>query len=227
MRKVFWLALLLMAFMGCKKKNGVHAPEAASLLFPEKNSECTTGTNLNAETTQIEFRWAAADHTETYELNVSNIATGIKQTISTSSTSAKLPIAKGEPFSWYVVSKNTDTNEVTSSETWYFYNSGFRTSYAPFPAEIIAPESGESVFKNVEDNVVLQWSGADLDDDIASFEVYFGTSMEAMNLLVTNEAYESTYAVPVSSGTTYYWKVITKDAEGNASDTGVFQFKVL
>jgi hypothetical protein len=31
--------------------------------------------------------------------------------------------------------------------------------------------------------------------------------------------------VAVSSGVTYYWKIVTKDIQGNISDSGIFQFK--
>ncbi len=120
--------------IGCKKKSDPKPPEAAILIFPNKNSECTTGRNLNETTSEIEFKWMASDHTESYELRVTNLNTSITQTIITTINSAKLPIAKGEPFSWIVRSRNTKVSETTFSVAWNFYNAGFQTTYAPFPA---------------------------------------------------------------------------------------------
>ena len=66
---------VVIAFSSCKKKRSATPPEAVSLVFPEENSECTTGVSLGTETSQVEFRWNLADNTETYELRVTNIAT--------------------------------------------------------------------------------------------------------------------------------------------------------
>ena len=96
---------MMIACTSCKKKRTPSLPEAVQLVFPEQNSECTTGLSLGQETSQVEFRWSAADNTETYELRVTNTATGTVQTITSSTTSTKLPLEKGEQFSWIVRSK--------------------------------------------------------------------------------------------------------------------------
>lgn len=213
--------------MGCKKKAAPKPPEASVLTFPNQDSECTTGESLNETTSSVEFRWMASANTQTYELKVSNITTGIAQTISTGALSAKLPLEKGAPYSWFVVSKNTKANETAFSETWQFYNEGFQTTYAPFPAQIIFPKSGASVLKDINNEIELSWSGADIEDDIEVFEVYFGTEPVANILIASLTSDSFTRKVSVLSETTYYWRIVTKDAEGNTSDSGIFQFKVL
>ncbi|PCJ98891.1 MAG: hypothetical protein COA50_01245 [Flavobacteriaceae bacterium] len=226
MRYLVILVCCLLA-IGCKKKDAPKPPQASVLVFPNQDSECTTGEALNETTSSVEFRWGDSKNTETYELNVSNISTGIAQIISTSSLSAKLPLEKGAPYSWFVVSKNATTNETAFSETWQFYNAGSQTTYAPFPAQIIFPESGSSVLKDINNEVKLSWSGVDIEDDIEVFEVYFGTDPAANILIITLTADDFIRKVSVLSEITYYWRIVTKDSEGNISDSGIFQFKVI
>ena len=221
------LLLFGVLLIGCKKKSNPKPPEIATLVFPNKNSECTTGRSLNQTTSEVEFQWMASNHTETYELRVTNLITNTTQTISTAAISAKLPITRGEPFSWFVRSLNTKVAESAFSETWRFYNAGFQTTYAPFPAEVIAPKSGTSVFKDINNEVTLEWNGADVENDIDGYELYFSTSSPPESLIASPSSDQNSEKVSVISNTTYYWKVVTKDSEGNSSDSGIFIFKIL
>ena len=96
-------------------------------------------------------------------------------------------------------------------------------SYTPFPAAIVAPSMAQSIANT--NSVTLKWTGSDVDDDIVGYDVYFGTQANPSihdSDITANEA-----NVSVTTGTIYYWKVITKDQEGNTSDSGLYQFKVL
>lgn len=218
------IALLL---LGCKKKAQPKSPESAKLLFPDNNSECTTGVDINATTSQVEFKWQASANTDSYKLVVTNLNTGNNQNINATSTQAKLTIAKGTPFSWVVISENAAVVKTTSSSTWNFFNSGFETTHAPFPAEIIAPEMGVTVFKDINSEVELSWKGSDVDNDIFGYDIYF-SSENPPEILISSEApgIQNT-KVSVVANTIYYWKVVTEDVEGNTSDSGVFEFKTL
>ncbi|WP_282074684.1 hypothetical protein [Maribacter aquivivus] len=227
MRFLVLITCLFMAVTSCKKKSAANPPEAVLLVFPEENSECTTGTSLGEETSRVEFRWGLADNTETYELRVTNIATGTVQTIVSASNSAQLPLAKGEQFSWFVRSRNSEVEQTVSSKEWYFYNSGSRTTFAPFPATIISPASSDNVFKDINNEVELSWSASDLDNDIASYEVYFSVETPSIDLIRELSSAVTSIKVSVTSDTVYYWRVVVIDEEGNRSDTGVFTFKVL
>ena len=117
-----------------------------------------------------------ANNTTTYELRVTNITLNITQTISTEALSASLPLAKGTPYSWLVISRNTATQETATSATWQFYNAGAQTTYAPFPAQpMYSPTSGSTAVMDMNNEVELEWSAADVDNDIAGFEISFGT----------------------------------------------------
>ena len=227
MRFLFLGICMMMVFTSCKKKRTPSPPEAVQLLFPEQNSECTTGLSLGQETSQVEFRWSAANNTETYELRVTNTSTGTVQTIASSSNSAKLPLEKGEQFSWIVRSKNSQVNQTVSSEVWNFYNSGSRTTFAPFPATNLSPASSENVFKDINNEVTLIWTASDLDNDIVGYEVYFSVEAIPGDLIRTLEPAVKSIKVSVTADTVYYWSVIVIDAEGNKSNSGIYNFKVL
>ncbi|TLP79313.1 hypothetical protein ES765_11085 [Maribacter sp. ACAM166] len=215
------------AFMGCKKKSDSKPPEAVQLIFPNQNSECTTGQSLGKETSQVEFNWSAANNTKTYELRVTNTTSGAVQTIVSSNTTAKLPLAKGEQFSWLVRSRNSEVEQTVSSEIWNFYNAGSRTTFAPFPATIVSPASSENVFKDINNEVTLSWSASDLDEDIVRYDVYFSVETPPVDLIRALQPAIKSIKVSVTSDTMYYWSVVVIDAEGNKSNSGIYNFKVL
>ncbi|WP_127022429.1 hypothetical protein [Flagellimonas beolgyonensis] len=226
MRKLFFSAIVMVLLMSCGGDKTPPAPKAALLVFPEENSECTTGTSIGETLSQVTFRWNAANNTDRYTLSVINLNTNAPQNVSTSATSASLTIAKGAPFSWTVTSRNNESDEVAVSETWLFYNAGGETTYAPFPAQLVSPESGSTVQKNIANEVLLEWTGADVDDDLASFEVFFSTSNPPTTSIGTTGANTGQISASVVSGTIYYWKVISTDTEGNTSESSVFDFRV-
>lgn len=226
MRKILVLICLVSVF-GCGKKDDPKPPEQVSLLFPERNSECTTGVDQDANTSRVTFMWQKSDNTDSYELRVTNLNTSTVQTISTSSTTSSLPLLKGQPYTWLVRSRNDQVRNTVSSEMWSFYNAGSRTTFAPFPAEILTPKMSEKVFKDINNDITLSWSAADLDDDIESIEIYFSEQNPPSQLEATLSGSASSLKVSVTSGTMYHWSVITIDAEGNATSSGVYTFSVL
>ncbi len=225
-RNLVWLSILVLLVSCGGNDDPPPVPEGAALVFPEENSECTTGIDVDQTSTQITFRWMASNNTDRYTLNVVNLDTNVPQNISTASTSASLTIAKGTPYSWSVTSQNSASDQVATSETWLFYNAGAQTTYAPFPAQLVNPASGSTVQKDIANEVLLEWSGADVDNDIDSFEVFFSDVNPPTTSVGTTDSTTMELSVDVLSGTVYYWKVVTTDLEGNTSDSGVFDFKV-
>jgi len=213
--------------LGCSRNKGPKAPGTAILEFPLKNSECSTGEVINETTSRVEFKWEKASDTDTYELKVINLNTNIKQTISTALLSAKLSLEKGVPYSWSVATKNSQVNQKTESEAWLFYNAGAQTTYAPFPAAILEPSSGSTTSKDINNEVLLDWSGADVDNDISEYTVYFSLTNPPETVMATLEEGKLTETkVSVTSNTVYFWRVVTLDDEGNTSESGIYEFKV-
>lgn len=221
------LLMMLLFLFGCGGKDAPKPPESSMLVFPLKDSECTTGVSLSSTTSEVEFQWQTSDFTESYQIRVTNLVTNVSQNMSTSATSIKLLLEKGAPYSWFITSQNTNVTETATSEIWRFYNAGFQTTYAPFPAEIIAPKSGASVLRSANNEVELNWSGADVDNDIISYEVYFSVNNPPETLIFSPFANDTDLNVTVTADTVYYWSVKTLDSEGNTSDSGVYQFKSL
>lgn len=230
-RGFYFLGYLLI--IACGKKDSQQpiptapapqAPAAAVLLFPVQNEECTAGIVVSNTQSTINFSWKSAEYAESYELHVKNLENGISIFQSTMLTSLNLTLSRNTPYSWYVVSKNIKSATDANSATWKFYNSGpGKTTYAPFPAEIVSPEMGQRF--NAADKVTLHWIGSDVDEDILNYDVYLGTSQNPS--LLKEKVLESVLnEVNVNPNTTYYWKIITRDKEGNSSDSGVFQFSV-
>lgn len=225
MKRIQLLLFFLLVF-GCSKDDS-NPPSSAILLFPLKNSECTTGQSLNQTTRLINFQWEASVHTERYKLRVENLVTYTSQTVSTTQTTLQLTMEKGVPFSWSVTSENNDVEQTAVSEVWNFFNAGSQTSHVPFPAAIISPKSGSSIAKDSNNEVLLRWSGSDVDSDIVSYEVYFSAINPPIDLAATTNALTEEFAVGVASNTVYYWRIKVIDEDGNIANSGVFDFKVL
>jgi hypothetical protein len=201
-------------------------PVAAELLSPAQNSECIQGTNATATQSSINFEWKVAAFTDSYELVVKNLKTAASTSYTSTTNSKLVTLNKGTPYSWKVISKSNSVSQTASSTTWKFYNAGDGiTSYPPFPAEIISPEMG--AFVTVTDaKINLKWSGSAVANNIVGYDIYFGTTSSPA-IHKSNHTTTELTNVAVVNNTVYYWKIITKDSNGNTSDSGIFNFKII
>ncbi|MEP2278982.1 hypothetical protein [Maribacter sp.] len=201
-------------------------PDAASLVFPEDNTECNEGViNANDETkSTVTFEWSASENTDSYEVKIKNLDTGSITTATSTTNQKDVSINRGTPYEWYVISKANGTSSTATSETWAFYNQGLGIeNYAPFPAVAINPQRGSTI-TNANTTITLEWSTSDVDDDIVSYEVLFDTTEAPTTSL--GSTIESYLDVTISQGITYYWKVITTDSFENTSSSELFEFRV-
>lgn len=225
MRLFFLIILGILILSGCKK-DPPDPPGEAVLTEPARDSECTPVQGSSGNSSLVRFSWQTASDTDSYKLQVRNLVTGNTISRSLKGTIEIISVEKSTPFSWFVVSNNLQTSETTTSAIWSFYNPGTRIDHVPFPAEIISPKSGAIVFKDINNQITLEWSGADIDDDIESYQIYFSDENPPKVIIALLGAYETSQKVSVTSGVVYYWRVVTIDAEGNTSDTGILDFKV-
>lgn len=197
-------------------------PSAASLVFPDNNTECNEGTIINASQSSVTFRWTDAQNADTYELSIRNLDNNNTASATAATNSATLNLIRGVPYEWFVISKANGTNVTATSATWRFYNQGPGIeNYAPFPAAVVFPSRGSTI--SGATNPVLEWEGADVDNDIAGYEVFFDTNATPVTSVGTTT--NTTLEVSVSAGTTYYWRVITTDQQGNTSSSEIFDFR--
>jgi len=203
--------------------NGGGNATAVTLSLPANNSECITGTSISDTQSAVTFEWAAIENTEKYFIYVKNLNTqGVLQFNAGTGTSQSVNLLKGTPYSWYVTSKKVSGESLTS-ETWKFYNAGEPVSnHAPFPADLVSPVMSSTILTTA---VTLQWAGGDIDGDIANYKVYMDSNINPATLVGT-VMQQSIPNLAVTSGGTYYWKVVTTDEVGNATTSQVFQFKV-
>jgi hypothetical protein len=216
---ILWISLLIFA---CSKGGEtitpavvvVPPPTAAALSLPANNTVCYEGTNVSSLTSDVSFSWSTAKDTEIYDLVVTNLNTLTNTTKSVNSDNkTTVTLLRGTPYRWQVISKSNKSKETASSEVWKFYLAGEGAStFAPFPAVMIAPVSGASVTPNAG-KVNLIWSGADPDSKVLTYEIYIDTDQaKVLNRQVApSVTASSNLLVTVKSGSVYYWSVKTTD----------------
>lgn len=221
MRYLTLFLLVIVVACGKKKSSTTPPPAAANLLSPAQNEACLTTTD-----NKVQFSWSAANYAESYELTLIGLLDNSSNTYTTTSTTYELTLSANTPYAWYVTSKSSINPATTKSDSWKFYNSGSGISnYAPFPTELLTPGINQSVTADAG-KITLTWSGSDPDGDTLSYDVYLGTNNANLSPLSANLSSSSLSNVSVISGTTYYWKVVAKDGNGNSSDSGIFSFTV-
>ncbi len=223
MKKHLLLCLLCLVVISCKKPKKIDPPTKATLSLPSNNEACTSGTIVSPTLSSIVFKWTASQNAESYELSIKNLETGVTTTQTTTAVELPVTLARNTPYSWSVKAMSSKISTTALSDTWKFYNAGEAvTSYAPFPADMVTPKMAQRITP-VAGKISLDWTGSDVDSDIANYDIYLGTTATP-TLLKANQVDSALPDVTVTAGTTYYWKVITRDSKGNTSDSGVFIF---
>lgn len=228
------LLALLIITAGCGKKGDSPDdnkpdgnPAAAVLQSPAPNEICTSGTILSDTTADITFKWAATPNIKGYRFYVRDIdvpfETGIMKELTANSVTVTLK--RNKPYSWTVITSNNIGS--TDSEERRFYLAGKgTTTYAPFPAELLTPKQGESIATSFS-SITLSWKGSSVSKNIVGYDLYFGSDKNPP--LLAGDIYQydiQYYDAPIAHGKTYFWRVVTKDANGNKSTSPLFQFDI-
>ncbi|MBM1107507.1 hypothetical protein JQC67_15235 [Aurantibacter crassamenti] len=222
--------VILFIFLSCSRSNDtipeevINNPTAAILSFPENNTECNEGVIINDNKSRVNFQWKASEFTDNYTVVLKNLTTNITLETESKTSTVEIIIDRSASYQWHVISKSEINNETTQSDIWKFYNAGKgKVNYAPFPADIVAPENGNTI-SQIDDKIILEWNTVDIDNDIKEYEVFFGsenTSKESLGIVNKNK-----FEVNVASGTKYFWMIKTIDEVGNSSTSDVFNFMV-
>ncbi|MDP2527704.1 hypothetical protein [Maribacter dokdonensis] len=224
MKKSGFLVFLFLILQSCGVDSDVlgYANDEISimLIFPENDSECTEGIIVSDSQSELVFRWEDEFNNSPYTVHLTNLLSSQTKLILSDTTEVAIILDRSVAYSWYVTGK---TN--SSSEVWNFYNEGpGLESSIPYPASAISPVTGASI-SQTSTTVNLVWSSEDPDDDIISFDLYFGESEDPP--LFFEDINASRYNdIPVEADKTYYWKIVTKDSVGNESTSEVFTFSV-
>jgi len=202
-------------------------PGIATLIAPANNETCLDGTSLNDTQSNVNFTWNTASDAQSYEVVVTNLLTQSVQTFATSTNQTTIALTKAEPYGWIVKSVGEAGSTPTESEQWKFYLAGDAvTNYAPFPTELISPRSGANITPDINNLVILNWNGSDVDGDLENFEVYLDQNdATTLNTTLPFQNNNNSIEVEVENNATYYWKVVAIDTNGNQSNSGVYAFR--
>ena len=206
----------------------VDPPSAATLLFPEKDQICESGTSVSTSQSKINFQWSAGSNADTYDLKITNLESNqLSNFNGVSGTNKEVTLDKGTPYSWEVVSNRNGTLVTATSSSWKFYLSGEGlTNYPPYPAELLSPKSGK-LFLSSTQSVDLSWDSSDPDGEVLSYTLYFDTVDGLQEPLAGNKNLTAkSKTVDVGPATTYYWRIKTSDTNQNSSYSQVYTFRI-
>lgn len=229
--KVVRLFLLLLLLSCSEEESDVpvvkaEAPEAAFLEYPFANSRCIEGSVGSGDKTEIEFLWKPGNFSTSFDLVVVNLLTKAESKYSTSGDSYVVSLLRGTPYSWQIISYNSDHPEGTAGQPSKFYTSGDGiTNYAPFEADLLQPAYGAEFAHNTE-KVRLEWAAEDVDAEELKYELYISQDKD-FSEASKHELSGMYYEVVVVPEMTYFWKVKTKDPVGNTSESNVSKFHIL
>jgi hypothetical protein len=208
--------------------NVINPPGKSTLTAPANNKTCETGTSVSDTKSEVTFTWGASADTNTYDLKITDLnSSTITNKTGLSTTTTKVTLDKGVPYSWNITSKSTASTTTTASDTWKFYLAGTGVvNYAPFPADLKTPASGSTVTRDGDGKVAFTWDGSDPDTgDTLKYTLYVDTTDGKQTPpAAQTDLTAKTASVALDAATTYYWRVKTSDGI-NSSYSIVYSFK--
>ena len=227
MKNYFYLLIIIFSFSCSKDAAEVSDPKSFELIFPANNETCLEGSKINDIQKEITFRWAGSTNAIGYSLDIVNLTTNVGQTLSSNSTSLAVKLNSGEPYSWKVIASGEEGAKSANSDQWKFFIAGDEViNYAPFPPELISPRPSATIDVSSLNEIVLNWTCSDVDNDIITYKIYLDTTDGSTLVRELDYVQNNTeLGVDVVKGEAYFWKVIAVDGEGNSSSSGVYSFK--
>jgi hypothetical protein len=208
--------------------NVTNPPGKSTLTAPANNKTCETGTSVSDTKSEVTFTWGASADTNTYDLKITDLnKSTITNKAGLSTTTTKVTLDKGVPYSWNITSKSTASTTTTASDTWKFYLAGTGiVNYAPFPADLKTPASGSTITRDGDGKVAFTWDGSDPDTgDTLTYTLYVDTTDGKQTpATALSNLTAKTASVALEAATTYYWRVKTSDGT-NSSYSIVYSFK--
>ena len=218
-----FLIFTLFLAIACEKEV-IIPPDPVLLIGPVNNNSCTSETIISSQKSQVNFRWQSALNADEYELVIRDIQTNSDIQLNTFRTFSFVVLDRGKQYSWWVISKYNADQTFSKSSVWTFYLEGSqKSSHFPFPANLLNPKSNEQISLN-DGKYIFRWETTDLDDDIIEYDIYLGTEPDEFTLLAERLSLTS-IELSLNPNQFYYWKVITRDSEGNVSSSTVNGFK--
>ena len=190
-----------------------------NLIYPEHNSEIIAGTPISTGESELLLTWSDKSEFMDYQLHLTEIASSKTSIFESKSKEISIILKNGMSYKWFVSIPGTRN----FSEVWSFNYIGARPS-VPSPAIAVSPISGASI-SSTSTTVNLKWKTEGPNNDIIGYDLYFGKETSPP-LLLSDLKETNTNDLPVEVGNQYFWKVVTKYADGNEAISNIFNFSV-
>ena len=226
MKRLLTLLLLIGLFTACTNNcpDGLCAteacpfcPEVVLLSFPENNQACEPGTILSDSLATVTLQWQYAKDADTYQVVITNQASGESQTFSNLSTNEQVvSLERAQAYSWYVTSFNQRANITQTSAVYQFYLQGEGiVNYAPFAPTLLTPESGKSIDAT---QVTFSWQTTDLDGDTLTYTLYVDTvDGKQTPTAAQQNLTQTSLTLDLEPGKVYYYRVEASDGKNTSS----------
>lgn len=178
---------------------------AFNLLTPPNNSIDQSMSGL--------LTWQASTGATGYDVyfGTTNPPTTIVSTNQTSTSYSYSANAYNTTYYWKVVAKNGSFTREATGSPW-----NFRTIALPLPGSFNLTLPADSAI-NQPRSGSLSWSSS---SQAAGYDVYLDTLNNPSTIVSANQTATSFEYINLTSGRTYYWKVIAKNATGTTVGTG-------
>ncbi|MDP8205951.1 MAG: hypothetical protein P9L92_04740 [Candidatus Electryonea clarkiae] len=123
----------------------------------------------------------------------------------------------GANYYWKVVAHDNN-GHLTSGPVWLFTTRGNAPPFQP-----TSPVPADSQTNVGLINTELRWISGDPDNDVLSFDIYFGTNSRPS--LLTSGYHDTSYTIhDLLSNNTYYWRIVAWDSEDNTISSPTWSF---
>jgi tartrate-resistant acid phosphatase type 5 len=103
----------------------------------------------------------------------------------------------------------------------YTLDKSSTTNHPPVTASNPSPANNAT---GISLSPTLSWSCSDPDGDALTYDVYFSTSSNPTTKVSTGQSAKTLSRSGLSSGATYYWKIVAMDSKGATTDGPVWSF---
>lgn len=122
-------------------------------------------------------------------------------------------------YYWQVLAKDNN-GDSTFSDIWSFTTETNLSNNPPATPSNPSPEDGAI---EVPVNTTLSWECSDPDGDPITYDIYFGTNPNPQ-LKEANYSSNSYNTGTLNENTSYYWRIVAKDNNGNTTNGVVWNF---
>lgn len=193
--------------------NRTTVPDCASLSLP-----ANAATNVSAASTV--FTWTSSSGAESYDFYMDtnpNPTTFVANVIGTGYSNTTT-LAANTTYYWKAVPKNAN-GSAAGCAVFSF------TTGSLLPGCAINMTPADTATGVVYGPTALSWAAPNSGLPQTGYDLYFGTNPASLTLLASPSATATTYSVTTTvAETTYYWKLVPKNANGSAQGCATYSF---